>query len=90
MRGIIPVSVISVLLFFKIQTQAQLLQKQSGKIEFSNGQNKITVHLNTGLVDYVFTNGIPMENTAAYCTDIHSCRVVDALLLTVNPLNNTL
>ncbi|WP_221452755.1 hypothetical protein [Mucilaginibacter sp. FT3.2] len=57
-------------LLFTGTLQAQDVQKNTNNTSISNPQVTITVNKLNGMVNYVFANGMRMDNTVAYVNDI--------------------
>ncbi|WP_205411276.1 alpha-amylase family protein [Mucilaginibacter pineti] len=61
-----------IVLLFSQGLYAQDLKKNGSEYTFSNTQVKITVNSATGMVNYLFSSGIRMDNTVAYLRGINS------------------
>jgi len=64
--------VASVLILSVTVLRAQDLQQSTDNTAISSPQVKIMVDKTTGAINYVFTNGVHMDNTVAYIRDINS------------------
>src|SRR5476651_1211008 len=63
---------IAVLIFSVTMLSAQELQKSADNTAISGPQVKITVDKTTGVINYVFANGMHMDNTVAYVRDLNT------------------
>jgi alpha-galactosidase len=60
------------LLFFSSSSPAQETKKVAEQIRITSEQVIITANLHSGMVNYLFPNGITLDNTVAYINDLQT------------------
>ncbi len=60
------------LMLLACQLYAQSIHQSPNEVTFGNKQVKISINKHTGTVNYIFANGIRINHTVAYVTDVRS------------------